>query len=57
MATKSKCAICGETFTANHLEGSAGDNSVAEMYDPGDLGQPSVLVHASCGVARGLEVA
>lgn len=48
----SRCEICGEP-----LDGRG--NGTAEMYDPTATAQPapSLIVHADCGLGRGMEVA
>ena len=42
------CAICGESLD---------EEDAAEMFDPARLEAPSVIVHAECGLAKGMEVA
>jgi hypothetical protein len=44
-----RCEICGEP-----LDGRG--NGTAEMYDP-KTDAPSVICHADCGLARGMETA
>ena len=44
------CELCGEP-----LDGR-GDGT-AEMYDPKDPAEDSLIVHAACGLEEGLEIA
>lgn len=43
-----RCQLCGERFSPN--------DERAEMYDPATDAE-SVICHASCGLARDMEVA
>lgn len=43
-----RCELCGERFSER--------DERAEMFDPRSE-QPSLVVHAECGIAEGMEVA
>lgn len=45
---RTTCEVCGERLD---------DDGNAEMYDPERPGNPSLIVHADCGINEGLEVA
>lgn len=49
---RSPCGICGEPIRWSDPRCEA-----AEMYDPADPEKDSVVCHAECGIAAGLEVA
>lgn len=49
MYTETRCEICGERFKPS--------DAVAEMYDPNNEDQGSLIVHAECGLWRNFEIA
>jgi hypothetical protein len=48
MTAAKRCELCGERFSER--------DERAEMFDP-TREQPSLIVHAQCGIAAGMEVA
>lgn len=49
MSKSESCELCGERMRAS--------DDKAEMWNPREPEQPSVVCHAECGIARGMEVA